>query len=205
MEKSLSLEYCHFSKNQNIEKTIKEANQWTPKALELFSEYQIQKCIMIDDIFSLQKIDEKTLKSIIDQLTIKPDCVYYESSFIPIAHKLVEAIDLNERDFIHSNREIWLKENVKEYRTVTSFLLARETSDGELRFSCPTLTAAAYLYRLGYLKGELIKTIYGKPIKVCDHVANILSSFYLQVEDKAQSIIEATYKEALRKISWFFY
>ena len=118
---------------------------------------------------------------------------------------MVKAIDPGERDFIHSDERIWLRENVEKYRTTTEFLLQWKNKEGKTEFSCPSLAATSYLTRLGYIKGDGVKTIYGEDLMVADHVVNLLSSFYLQVEDKAQSIVEATYKEALRKISWFLY
>ncbi|MEK9176795.1 MAG: hypothetical protein AAB923_00700 [Patescibacteria group bacterium] len=68
-----------------------------------------------------------------------------------------------------------------------------------------TLAATSYLTRLGYIKADGVNPVYGAPLMIGDYVFNLLSSYYVQVEDKSQSIVEATFKEALRKISWFFY
>ena len=68
------------------------------------------------------------------------------------------------------------------------------------------LAATSYLTRLGYITADGVNPVYGAPLMIADHVFNLLDSSLLQVEDKAQSIIEATFKqEALRKIGWFFY
>ena len=76
---------------------------------------------------------------------------------------------------------------------------------GKVKFSCPALASASYLTRLGLIKGDGVKPLHGKKLMIGDQVLNLLSSKYLQVEDKAQSVVEATFKDALRKISWFFY
>ena len=203
--KKLSLEYCHIYPGGDVKKEIKEANYWTPRTLKMFDDYKVQKCIMFDDIHAARPVDEEFTKSIIDQLETKPDCVYLESEFIFEAHKMIEAIDPKERDFIHSNERLWLRENVEKYRTTTEFLLSFKNKEGKTEFSCPSLAATSYLTRLGYIKGDGVKTIYGENLMIANQVLNLLSSFYVQVEDKAQSIVEATFKEALRKVSWFFY
>jgi hypothetical protein len=204
--KKISLEYCHIYPGSNdTKKVIQETNLWAPKILKMFGDYQIQKCIMLDDIHATVTINDKFIQSILDQLTVKPDCIYLESEFIFEAHKMIEAIDPKERDFIHSDERVWLRENVEKYRTTTEFLLQWKNKDGKIEFSCPSLAATSYLTRLGCIKGDGVNTIYGKKLMIADQVVNLLSSYYLQVEDKAQSIVEATYEEALRKISWFFY
>tara|TARA_Y100000310_G_C20556826_1_gene750995 strand:- start:552 stop:1169 length:618 start_codon:yes stop_codon:yes gene_type:complete len=205
MVKTLSLEYCHVTPGFDIKKEINDSNKWTPLVLKMFNGWKIQKCIMIDDIHATQPVDDKFIKKLIDKLTIKPDCIFKESEFIPEAHKMVESIDPKERDFIYSGERVWLRENATKYRSTTEFLLSWKGKDGKTRFSCPSLATTSYLVRLGYIKKEGIKTIYGDKLMISNQVLNILSSSLLQVEDKSQSIVEATYKEALRKISWFFY
>jgi len=203
--KKLSLEYCHVTPGEDIEQIIKDANEWTPRVLKMFDDYKIQKCIMVDDIHANKPVSESFIKEVVDKLKIKPDCMYLESEFICEAHEMVKRIDPKERDFIHSAERLWLRENVEKYRTTTEFLLSWKNKKGETEFSCPSLAATSYLARLGLVKGDGVKTIYGDKLIISDYVVNILTSYYLQVEDKAQSIVEATFKEALRKISWFFY
>lgn len=203
--KTLSLEYCHVTPGTDIKQEVNQANEWTPRVLKGFDDHQIQKCIMVDDIHASQKTDEKFIKSVVDALTVKPDCIYLESEFIAEAHEMVEAINPKERDFIQSAERTWLRENVEKYRSTTEFLLSWQNKDGQTEFSCPSLAATSYLVRLGLVKGDGVNAIYGDKLLKADHILNILSSKYVQVEDKAQSIIEATFKDALRKISWFFY
>ena len=203
--KILSLEYCHVTPGTDIKKEIQEANEWTPRVLKMFPDYKVQKCITIDNIHTNKPADDKFIKSVVNQLEVRPDCIYLESEFIADAYKMVELIDKKERDFIYSGERVWLRENVEKYRSSTEFLLSWKKKDGQTEFSCPALAATSYLVRLGYVKGDGVKTVYGDKLLKADHVLNILSSFYVQVEDKAQSIIEASFKEALRKISWYFY
>lgn len=202
--KTISFEYCHIYPGGNVKKEIELSNEWAPRILKGLKDFKVQKCIMIDDIHATAPIDDKFIKSIIKQLKVKPDCIYLESSFIHDAHKMVEAINPKERDFIHSDERTWLRENVERYRLTSEFLLSWKDKEGKTAFSCPSLAATSYLVRLGYIQGK-IKPVYGKELLIADQIINVLSSFYLQVEDKAQSIVEATFKEALRKISWFFY
>ena len=203
--KKLSIEYCHIYPGHDNKKDIKEANIWMPRVLKMFDDYEIQKCIMFDDIHATRAIDDDFIKSIIDQLEVKPDCIYLESEFIKEAHVMVNKIDPKERDFISSNERVWLRENVEKFRTSTEFLLKWKNKNGQTEFSCPSLAATSYLTRLGLIKGDGVKTIYGDDLMVADHLLNVLSSYYVQVEDKAQSIVEATFKDSLRKVSWFFY
>jgi hypothetical protein len=202
--KKVSLEYCHIYPGSDISKDIEAANYWAPRVLKMFEDHDVQKCIMVDDIHATKEADEEYIKSFIDKLEVKPDCIYRESDFILEAHKTIEAIDPKERDFIHSNERVWLRENVEKYRTNTEFLLSWNKGD-TVEFSCPTLAATSYLTRLGLISADGVKPIHGDDLMIGDQLVNILSSSYLQIEDKAQSIVEATFKDALRKISWFLY
>lgn len=203
--KKVSIEYCHIYPGNGEKQEIQDANEWAPRVIKMFPDCEIQKCMMIDDIHATREIDDDYLKSIIDQLDVKPDCVYRESEFIQEAHKMVEAINPAERDFIKSAERTWLRENVEKFRTTTEFLLSWKDKNGDTQFSCPSLAATSYLTRLGYIKTDGVNPILGDPLMIADYVVNVLSSKYLQVEDKAQSLVEATFKESLRKISWFLY
>jgi len=204
MEK-ISLEYCHVYVGHDIKKDVADANYWAPKFLKMFSEEKVQKCIMLDDIHAKREIDDAFIKELVDSLTVKPDCIYRESAFIAEAHKMVEAIDPKQRDFITSAERTWLRENVEKFRTSTEFLLYWKDSKGNIEYSCPSLAATSYLVRLGLIEVDGVDPVYGEPVMKADRVVNLLSSYYVQVEDKAQSIVEATFKDALRKVSWFFY
>jgi len=203
--KKLSFEYCHVSPSWDNKEEIEKSNYWTPRVLKAFEGWEIQKCIMVDDIHTDLPVDEKFIKSIVSKLKLKPDCIYLESEFVFEASEMVKKIDPKERDFIQSNERTWLRENVEKYRSVTEFLLSWKDSKGKIKFSCPALASASYLTRLGLIKGDGVNHLYGKKLMIGDQVLNLLSSKYLQVEDKAQSVVEATFKDALRKISWFFY
>lgn len=202
---NVSIEYCHIYVGGNNKVEIEAANYWAPRMLKMFEGDNVQTCIMIDDIHKEKVVTDEFVQSIVDQLEVKPNCVYLESRFIQEAHRVVDAIDPKERDFIHSDERTWLRENVEKYRTSTEFLLQWKNNKGEVKFSCPTLAAASYLVRLGYVDVDTVNAVYGEELMKADRVVNILSSEYLQVEDKAQSIIEATHKDALRKVSWFLY
>ena len=160
---------------------------------------------MIDDIHATKEVNEEYIKSLIEKLEVKPDCIYLESEFIREAHKMVEKINPKERDFIQSAERTWLRESAEKFRTTTEFLLSWKEKNGETTFSCPALAATSYLVRLGFIKKRGVKTVYGDKLMLADQIINILSSSHLQVEDKAQSLLEATYKNSLRKTSWFFY
>lgn len=201
----VSFEYCHIYPGMNEKKVIEEANEWAPRALKMFEEFEVQTCIMLDDIHGSKKPDLEFVEKVVSQLTIKPDCVYCESEFIKEAHVMVDSIDRSERDFISSAERTWLRENVSKYRTSTEFLLSWKNKNGEIEFSCPALAATSYLTRLGYIKADGVETIYGASLAEADYVVNLLGSEFVQVEDKAQSIVEATFPEALRKTSWIFY
>jgi len=204
MEK-VSIEYCHITPGVDFKQKIKAANIWMPKLVKMFDGDKVQKCIMIDDIHTTSHINKKLINLILKKLTIKPDTIYVESEFMREAHELIEKIDKNERDFIESGERIWLRENVEKYRLTSEFLLYWKKKHGQPEYSCPTLAATSYMYRLGLLKGDGVNVIHGDKIMKADRVVNLLSSVDVQVEDKAQSIIEATFKQALRKVSWFFY
>ena len=80
-----------------------------------------------------------------------------------------------------------------------------KNKEGETKFSCPSLAATSYLTRLGYIKTDGVKTVYGKDLMIADQVLNLLPSSYIPVENNAQSILEATFKDAVARVSWFFY
>jgi hypothetical protein len=141
---------------------------------------------------------------LLDKLVVKPDCVYLESAFFKQAQEMVRKIDRNQRDIIQSGERTFIRENLEKYRSVIEFLVSWKKKGGEIKFSCPTLAAASYLYRLGLIKGY-IKQIYGKELQISDKCIIVISSKNLLIEDKVQSLVEATYNQALRKISWFFY
>ena len=147
--KKLSLEYCHVTPGFDIDKEIKEANDRMPGILKMLDSFDIQKCIMVDDIHSAKSADEEFLQSLTNKLEIKPDCIYLESSFIKMAHEVVEVIDTKKIDFVYSEDSVWLKENKVKYRSNKEFLLKWENNaTKDVEFSCPTLATTSYLFRL---------------------------------------------------------
>ncbi|MFH0972564.1 MAG: hypothetical protein V1768_01035 [Patescibacteria group bacterium] len=200
----ISLEYCHVTPGFDMSKEIKGTNERVPRILKMFENFEIQKCIMIDDIHTTKPADKEFVKSLSDQLKIKPDCIYLESSFIKEAHEMVGKINPKEIDFIYSNERMWLKESKEKYHSNKEFLLRWKNRD-TTEFSCPALAATSYLFRLGHIKGDGVQPIYGKKVMISDKVLNVLSSQYLQVEANAQSIMSVTFKESLDKMFWFFY
>ena len=200
----LSFEYCHIYPGKDNSDAITAANTWAPGVLAMFPDVKTQTCIMVDDLHGSKPLSPEFLQDIIDQLVIKPDCIVRESSFKHAAAQMIEMIDPDQREFIKSGDAIWLREHTKKYKTKTEFLVAWEEKDGGLRYSCPSFAAASYLVRLGLLPYDITPE-YGKPLAPAKRVVTVLSSSYLQVEDKAQSLVEACASDALRKISWFFY
>lgn len=203
--KTLSIEYCHIYPGKNEKVEIKFANEWMPRVMKMFPDYKVQKCIMLDDIHTNRNVNDDYIKKIVNQLEVKPDCIYAESEFIFEARQMVDLIDPTKVDFIHSAEETWLRENMAKYKTSTEFLLSWKNNKGGIEFSCPSLAAASYLTRLGYINEDGVEPIFGDPLMKADHVLNILPSYYIRVEDKAQTITEATYKKAVNQIQWFFY
>jgi hypothetical protein len=206
--KTISLEYCHVTPDTHWETEINEANINTPALLNAYEGYDIQKCIMIDDLHSKFPITPEFIQKIVDQLEVKPDCIYLESSFVMTASDIAARIDPNvaiqdpasDRD----NERIWLKKVHDQYNSTNDFLMSWKKGDGSVMFSCPTLVAVSYLARLGIINVE-VKPIFGGAIKKADLLVNSLSSIYMQVESNAQLIIRATHPEALRRIRWHFY
>ena len=201
---TFSLEYCHVTPDTDWETEIQFANEYTPKILKAHSDYAFQKCIMIDDLHSNKPINDNFLEKIIDKLSIKPDCIYLESSFLFLASEIARNINPKVGELTNENERRWLRDVRDKYNSINDFLVSWRKTDGTVMFSCPTFVAASYLYRLRFLNAD-IKPVYGESIKKSDGLINLLSSTYLQVEANAQTIIRGTYPEALRKISWNFY
>lgn len=208
---TVSFEYCHICPGTDIESDIAEANRWAPYLVKMFEGKRVQKCIMLDDIHATTPISDDFVNSLIRELIVKPDCIYNESIFQELGQKIIQSINNEERDFIYtkdnSGSQIWLREKVKDYIKFTAeFLVASKDNEGKEIYSCPTLTASSYLARLGLIGDAVgLNTIYGEKILPADYVLNLLPSCYLETEDKVQSLIEATFKKALRKIGWHFY
>jgi hypothetical protein len=201
----LSLEYCHVTPGGDMSKEIAAANRELPGMLKLYDDFDIQKCIMVDDIHATEPADKKFLESLVSKLEVKPDCIYAESSLMKEAGEMVSTIDTKGVNFISSKEHVWLKESNEKYHSSKEFLLEWKNRAGDIAFSCPALAAASYLFRLGYIKGDGVQPLYGNGVVISDRVLNILSSQYLEVEADAQSLVGATFKEALGKMSWFFY
>jgi len=202
--RTISFEYCHITPGVDVVNVIKESNFWAPKVLKALNGggERIQKCIMVDDIHAKAPVTKKLVDSLIKKLVVKPDCVYLESDIAQFAEKLIRKINPDLRELVYSKNYLWLKEEVNNYiKYVSEFLIAWSDKNGKKKFACPLITASSYLIRLGEIRGiEKIKVAYGDKIKPADYCFNLLSSKYLETEDKTQSIIEAIDKKVLRQV-----
>lgn len=203
--KKVSIEYVHIYPGGNEQKEIDAANEWAPRLLSMFEGDRVQACMVIDDIHSKEEITEEYIRKIVGKLVVKPHCVYKQSEYIREAAKLIESIDKKERDFIESREQTWLRESAEKYRSSTEFLLKWKNKKGDTEFSLPSLAATSYLTRLGLIEADGVYTVYGADIMMADQIVNLLPARFLQIESKAQSLIEASKPEGLSKISWFFY
>jgi len=213
----ISVEYCHIDPYGNYKKAIAEANYWMPRVIEAFKGQETQLGIMIDDVHTNFDIDDQFINKVLDLLEIKPDVIYLESSFMNdgkkmLSHLMEHGQDERSVDDIElvvnlQQKRMWIRENVKGYKQQTEFMVSYDREkNGEEAPSCPSLAAAAYLCRLGKrFSEESLTPIWGEELIEADRAVNILSSYYLQVEDKAQAIIQAIDVDYLRRISWFLY
>ncbi len=202
--KTYSLEYCHVTPDTNWEKEIKEVNTHAPRILEMYKDFEMQKCIMIDDLHTKVPVSSDFISKIVEGLTVKPDCIYLESSFVVPAGNLITSIDPSIAASTTTEEQTWLKKVHDQYQSVNDFVVSWQKGDGTVMFSCPTLVAASYVYRLGQIHTK-IDSVYGQEIKKADYLINLLSSKYLQVEANAQLIIKATHPKTEEKITWHFY
>lgn len=204
----VSLEYCHIDLNTDWTKELKRANDYTPDILKGLADKKIQKCIMIGDLRGKAGVNKDFIESLIKNLTVKPDCVYLESSFIDIAEQILEKLDATHVNISKEQNDkeerVWLRKIKDQYNSTTDFLLSWKRTGEKINFSCPTFVAASYLYRLGYIKNYKIKPVFGEVIQT-DKIVNILSSIYLQVEANSKTILDATYPEASKDAAWYFY
>lgn len=201
----ISFEYCHVTPATDWKQEVHFTNEYVPRLLKTFSEKLIQKCIMIDDLHSKIPIDKTFVKQIINQLVVKPDCIYLESSFVSAAGELIDKISPKIIKTTGDNERKWLRQIKGRYASNSEFLLNWKKKTDVLTFSCPTLVASSYLTRLGHLNSSTIKILYGDKLKKADKLFNLLSSIYLQVEANAHLIIEKTFPQANKQIMWNFY
>ena len=186
------------------EREIEEANAHAPRLLEMYKGADIQKCIMIDDLHIKEPITADFVNKIIEKLVVKPDCIYLESSFVLAAADVAASIDPKIAEQTEAEERVWLKKVHDKYNSTNDFLVSWKNSDGTAMFSCPTLVATSYLYRLGLISTE-IKPFWGQEIRKSDCLINLLSSSFLQVEANAQLIIKATQPTAISRIEWHFF
>ncbi|MGE3770263.1 MAG: hypothetical protein AB7G06_04855 [Bdellovibrionales bacterium] len=214
----ISIEYCHIDPYCNPADRIAEANEWLPRILKTFDGEDVQLCIMIDDFHMRKEIGTSYIENIIKQLKVKPHSVYLESAFLKHGRAFIDKAIANAYGDaeVNSNVEVIRSQNPKRtsfreysrrYGFLNEFIVAEDKNkDGDEEVTCPVFAAASYLYRLG-IKGvpEDVRPAWGEPLKGADRLLNVLHSSYLQVEDRAQAIVEHVDKAALRKISWFLY
>lgn len=214
----ISVEYCHIDPYGDYKKSIAEANYWVPKIIEGFKkDHKLQLCIMLDDVHTDFEMNDKFIDKILGLLDVQPDTIYLESSFhhqasAMLKHLMENGQDSRSKDDIElvlnlQQKRMWIREHVKAYKLQTEFMVSYDRSgEGEDDPSCPSLAAASYFYRLGKkFDSGTIPSAWGEDIAQADRCLNILNSYYVQVEDKAQAIIQAIDVDYLRKNSWFFY
>jgi hypothetical protein len=201
---SISIEYCHVTPEITWEDVIATVNEDTSRLLRSFNDLSLQKCIMIDDLHSQIEISSTFISKLIDSLEVKPDTIYLESSFVFLAAKIDSLISKKQISFKNTAEKRWLKKIHDTYGSNNEFLYSWRKYDGAIGFSCPTLVATSYLYRLGVFGDDNIEPIWGEQIRTGDHLLGALSSIYLQVEANAQTIIQAVNPELLKKLRWHF-
>ena len=172
---------------------------------------------MIDDVHTNFEINDDFINKVLGLLEIKPDVIYLESAFQDQANKMLkhlmtEGQDSRSTDDIEvvvniKEKRMWIREHVRSYKLQTEFMVSYDKdNDGEEEPSCPSLAAASYLYRFGeHLSDKKVEPVWGEDLIAADRVLNMLSSYYVQVEDKAQAIVQAYNIDYLRKLNWFFY
>lgn len=180
------------------------SNEYAPRLLAGYPRDQVQKCIMIDDLHSKRPVDKKFFEHVVSKLEVKPDCVYLESSFLLMAADIVKQIDPKVGALTDEEERQWLRDVRDKYNSTNDFLISWRKKDGAIMFSCPTLVATSYVYRLGLLSAT-VQPFWGEPIQKATTLVNLLSSKYLQVEANAQTIIKGVNPRALECIRWSFY
>jgi hypothetical protein len=196
-----SIEYTHYDGSDTIDSVIGYTNNHTLKYVDLYP--NAQKTIMFDDIHS--KISYEDYRKHIEALSIQPDCIYAESSFEPLMNSLF--CDLEEKGWIHiaDDGKDYIRHKDKVYNQDTTFLV-RSSSKSQIKFSCPSLVAASYLYKLGYFDCDIVG-LDGNTLQCSktDNILSILPSKYLQVEANARNIIGLLSPNDINRIEYVFY
>ncbi|MES3005503.1 MAG: hypothetical protein V4664_01000 [Patescibacteria group bacterium] len=194
----LSVEYCHVTLGQDYSHEVKNSNEIVGPIIEAFKDrYKIVPYVMIDDLRTSEKVTEEYIQRLVESLDVKPVSIYLESSFIELAESVLEAFEHDNHHMVTTDEERWLHQIKDKYGSKTNFLLSwksKETGNEErpVNFSCSTLVAASYLFRLGHLGLNTISPVYGKKVHG-EKLLNILASSYMQTETNTRTIVN-TYR-----------
>ena len=197
-----SVEYCHVTPENSWEEQIDRANTFAELFLRGYGPQEAQKCIMIDDVHADAAPDTAFLEAIIARLRVKPDSIYLESSFIPLAQQVLDALDPASVTLVESPERTWLRSLRDRYDSRNEFAV-KWTGEKGVSFACPTLAATSYLVRLGALPA--VPVFWGEPLRAAGLAVQLLSSIYLPVETNAQLIIKAFDKRLLSRLAWSFF
>jgi hypothetical protein len=197
-----SIEYCHVTPENSWDDQIERANQFAAKFLAGYGNEPGQKCIMVDDVHSNQKISPEFLEKVVSKLKVKPDSIYLESAFVSHAQKVLDQLDRGRVAVTESVERTWLRSLKDRYDANNEFAV-KWVSKGEVTFACPTLAATSYLVRLGVLPA--VPVIWGEELKPAQLAIQLLSSQYLTVESQVQVIIKAYDDKLLPRLAWSFF
>lgn len=117
-----SLEYCHVTPELNWETAIASTNNNAARLLRAYHDVPIQKCIMIDDLHAKIEITQKFIDILVEKLTVKPDSIYLESSFILPASKIANSINYEVAVFRDEKERLWLKKVKDNYGSMNEFM-----------------------------------------------------------------------------------
>lgn len=196
-----SIEYAHYDGSETLEKVIEFTNEKISRHIDLYP--HAQKTIMFDDIHS--KIPYERYRDSLKTLNIRPDCIYAESIFEPLMSQLF--FDLEQKGYTHTKKDgkDYIHSNDKTYNQDTTFLV-RSYSQDKQKFSCPSLVAASYLYKLGYFEDTIVGLDNNILEKSKDgNILSILPSKYLQVEANARNIVALLSPADVSRIEYIFY
>ena len=195
-----SIEYAHYDGSECLEKVIERTNEKISMHIDLYP--NAQKTIMFDDVHSNMSYEE--FKASLKKLNIQPDCVYGESCFEPLMSLLFSNLEKNGYVHVKEDGKDYIRHNDRTYNQATTFLVRSYSKDRE-KFSCPSLVATSYLYKLGYFDEEIIGldgNILNKQAN--GNILSILPSKYLQVEANARNIIALLSPDDVNRIEYIF-
>lgn len=199
-----SLEYCHVTPGRDVDEVIAQANVRAPKILKAYEGVHVEKCVMVDDLRRKDPVTTEEVAAIVDRLTVKPDCVFLESAFVPHAASVIAMTDPEVVRGYTFDEFQWLRSAQDRYQSIQEFLVSKKGEGGVISFSCPALVATFYAYRLGLLPDVDVAPIYGARTGTVSRLVNVLQTKYLPVESNAQLILTAAFPKSIDSIEWHF-